>query len=71
MACEPVGINYLGSKKQLLRDSVWPIVSRAPSLQKIGVAVFQKFSLKKSCCIQMLRFGVVDWLLKLLVDLQP
>lgn len=73
MACEPIGINYLGQKKTLLKDVIWPIVKdrNRPGLEKLAIAIFQKFSLKKRFCIQMMRFGIVDWLLSILFDIQP
>lgn len=71
IACEPIGINYIGQKKTLLRDVIWPIVRERKVLEKLGIAIFQKFSLKKRFCIQMMKFGIVDWLLSILVDIKP
>ena len=44
MACEPIGVSYLGQKKTMLKDVIWPLVSdrqkHGPSLEKIAIAVF-------------------------------
>lgn len=74
MACEPIGVSYLGQKKSLLKDVLWPMVKErtalTPSkLEKLAIAIFQKFSLKKRFCIMMLRFGIVEWLLSILVEI--
>ena len=71
MACELLGINYLGQKRGFLKDTVWPLLtkSKTASFEKLAIAIFQKFSLKKRFCLQMLRFGVADWLLEVLARL--
>jgi hypothetical protein len=71
MACEPLGLSYLGQKKNLLKLSLWPLVNHKsyttqPRFDKLAIAIFQKFSLKKRFCMQMLHFGIVDWLLSIL-----
>lgn len=73
MACEPLGVNYLSKKPSMLKDIIWPLVNNKPQrgFEKLAIAVFQKFSLKKRFCIQMMHFGIVEWLLKVLVNLKP
>jgi hypothetical protein len=75
IACEPLGLTYLGQKKQILKNAIWPLVNQTlpgskPNFDKLAIAIFQKFSLKKRFCIQMLRFGIVDWLLSILSNIR-
>ncbi|CDW77020.1 UNKNOWN [Stylonychia lemnae] len=74
MACEPLGIQYLSNKKDFLQEAVWSILESEPEFSqkfdKIAIAIFQKFSLKKKYCLQMLKFGISEWLLKLLDELK-
>jgi hypothetical protein len=53
MACEPLGINYLGQKKRLLKETIWPLLSQSKTtaFEKLAIAIFQKFSLKKRFCL--------------------
>lgn len=57
----------------MLKDVIWPMVKdrNKNGIEKIAVAIFQKFSLKKRFCIQMMKFGIVDWLLSILVEIKP
>jgi hypothetical protein len=54
-----------------LKQGIWNFVSAesGAKFDKLAIAIFQKFSLKKSRCLQMLSFGIGDWLLKLLNEL--
>ena len=42
MACEPIGVNYLGQKKTLLKDIIWPMVKdrHRGSFEKLSIAIF-------------------------------
>ena len=40
MACEPIGINYLGQKKLLLKKVIWPFAKLESPFEKITIAIF-------------------------------
>lgn len=44
MACEPLGINYLGQKKLLLKNVIWSLVNHksavANKFDKLAIAIF-------------------------------
>eukprot|EP00347_Sterkiella_histriomuscorum_P012911 403366749 len=67
MACEPLGIQYLSQNSDLLQHSIWDVLettNKQNQFDKLAIAIFQKFSLKKQLCIQMLKFGIGSWLLE-------
>lgn len=44
MACEPLGINYLGQKKLLLKNIIWSLVNHKSAVpnkfDKLAIAIF-------------------------------
>ena len=63
MARESIGLQYMGLKKNFLLKGVWNQMQSTDSFDGIGLAIFSKFSVKKRFCLQMLNFGLVDWVL--------